>query len=54
MKHERLRTLKAELLADRDLLEELVGKYDLIHAKLAAIEPDEFDYVALARQAELA
>lgn len=48
MKHERLMTLKAELLADRDLLDELVGKYRLIHVKIAAIDPDEFDYVALA------
>ena len=48
MKHERLQTLKAELLADMNLLDELVGKYRLVHAKLAAIDPDEFDYVALA------
>ena len=48
MKSERVRVLKAELLADRELLNELVGKYRLIHAKLAAIEPDEFDYAGLA------
>jgi hypothetical protein len=48
MKSERMRTLKAELLADMHVLEELEGKYRLIHAKLAAIDPDEFDYVALA------
>lgn len=48
MKSERLRTLKAELLADMQVLEELEGKYRLVHAKLAAIDPDEFDYVGLA------
>lgn len=48
MNSERVRTLKAELLADRELLDELEGKYRLIHAKLAAITPDEFDYVGLA------
>lgn len=48
MKSEKIRTLKAELLADRELLDELEGKYRLIHAKLAAITPDEFDYVGLA------
>ncbi|KAF0220650.1 MAG: hypothetical protein FD174_974 [Geobacteraceae bacterium] len=30
------------------VLEELEGKYRLIHAKLAGIDPDEFDYVGLA------
>lgn len=48
MKSERMRTLKAELLADMQVLEELEGKYRLVHAKLAAISPDEFDYVGLA------
>ena len=48
MKSEKMRTLKAELLADMQMLEELEGKYRLVHAKLAAIDPDEFDYVGLA------
>ncbi|WP_298271280.1 hypothetical protein [Geobacter sp.] len=48
MKSDRLRTLKAELLADMAVLDELEGKYRLIHAKLATIRPDEFDYVGLA------
>jgi hypothetical protein len=48
MSSERMRTLKAELLADMLVLEELEDKYRLIHAKLERIEPDEFDYVALA------
>ena len=48
MKSDRLRTLKAELAADMAVLDELEGKYRLIHAKLAAIQPDEFDYVGLA------
>jgi len=43
-----MRTLKAELLADMRVLEELEGKYRLIHAKIARVEPDEFDYVGLA------
>ncbi len=48
MKSDKLRTLKAELLADMAVLDELEGKYRLIHAKLASIQPDEFDYVGLA------
>jgi len=48
MKNEKLKTLKAELLADMQVLEVLEGKYRLIHAKLSSIEPDEFDYVGLA------
>jgi hypothetical protein len=48
MNSERMRILKAELLADMLVLEELEGKYRLIHAKLERIEPDEFDYVGLA------
>lgn len=48
MKSDRLKTLKAELLDDMRLLDELEGKYRLIHAKLASITPDEFDYVGLA------
>ena len=43
-----LRTLKAELKADMPRLERLFQKYELIHDKLSEIEPDEFDYVALA------
>ena len=45
---EALRTLKAELRADMPRLERLFHKYELIHDKLSEIEPDEFDYVALA------
>jgi hypothetical protein len=37
MNSERMRTLKAELLADMLVLEELEGKYRLIHAKLERI-----------------
>lgn len=48
MKSDMMRTLKAELLADMAVLDELEGKYRLIHAKLATIQPDEFDYVGLA------
>lgn len=43
-----LRTLKAELRADMPRLQKLFHKYELIHDKLSEIEPDEFDYVALA------
>jgi hypothetical protein len=45
---EALRTLKAELRADMPRLERLFHKYELIHDKISKIEPDEFDYVALA------
>ena len=48
MKSDNLRTLKAELRADMVVLDELEGKYRLIHAKLAMIQPDEFDYIGLA------
>ena len=45
---EALRTLKAELKADVPRLERLYHKYELIQHKLSEIQPDEFDYVALA------
>ena len=48
MKSDKLRILKAELRADMVVLDELEGKYRLIHAKLAMIQPDEFDYIGLA------
>jgi hypothetical protein len=48
MKSERLRVLRAELRADITTLGSLVEKYGLIKAKLSRIQPDEFDYAALA------
>lgn len=48
MRSEGLRILQAELRADMTALDTLHEKYDLIKAKLLRIEPDEFDYVALA------
>jgi hypothetical protein len=48
MRSERLRVLRAELQADLETFDRLEGKYRAIKAKLARIEPDEFDYIALA------
>jgi hypothetical protein len=48
MAAERLRILRGELIADAQLLDGMEQKWRLIQEKLARIEPDEFDYVALA------
>jgi len=48
MKSERLRTLKAELAADMNILKGLEGKYRKAKEKLKRIEPDELDYAGLA------
>lgn len=48
MRSERLRTLKAELVADMKILEGLEGKYKKAKRKLKRIEPDELDYAGLA------
>jgi hypothetical protein len=47
MPAERLRILRGELLDDVRLLEAAEDKWRLMKEKLARIEPDEFDYVAL-------
>jgi hypothetical protein len=43
-----LRTLLGELELDASRLDALEAKYHLVKKKLARIEPDEFDYIALA------
>ena len=43
-----LRTLKAELKYDIEQMSALLEKYERVKQKLAGIEPDEFDYIALA------
>ena len=48
MRIEALRTLKAELQADFKLLAKFEEKWQLINQKMERIQPDEFDYVALA------
>jgi hypothetical protein len=48
MRAEALRTLRAELQADLQLLLKLEEKWQLINQKIKGIQPDEFDYVALA------
>lgn len=48
MPGERLRTLRGEILADLRLLDAAEEKWRLVKAKLARLEPDEFDYLALA------
>ncbi|GAB6063114.1 ribonuclease toxin HepT-like protein [Deferrisoma palaeochoriense] len=48
MSDEKAKVLRAELEADARDVETVVEKYGLVKAKLARIEPDEFDYVALA------
>lgn len=43
-----LRTLLGELELDANRLDSLEAKYRLVKEKLARIDPDEFDYIALA------
>ena len=47
MRAESLRTLKAELQADVEVLLKLKSKWELINSKLEKIQPDEFDFAAL-------
>jgi len=47
MPAERLRILRGEMLDDVRLLDAAEGKWRLMKEKMARIEPDEFDYVAL-------
>ncbi len=47
MPAERLRILRGELLDDVRLLDAAEDKWRLMKEKLARIEPDEFDYIAL-------
>ncbi len=48
MSEEALEVLRAELEADLATVEAVAEKYGLVKAKLAQIEPDEFDHIALA------
>ncbi len=48
MPAERFRILQGELVSDARLLDEMEGKWRLVQRKLGRVEPDEFDYVALA------
>lgn len=48
MSDDGLRTLRGELELDLERLDALEAKYRLVKDKLARIEPDEFDLVALA------
>jgi hypothetical protein len=47
MRAESLKTLKAELQADVDVLLKLEEKWELINRKLEKIQPDEYDFAAL-------